>query len=213
MLDVGAKRDRTARNRTSAILGYKETDEDSLRRRQCHRVALSFRQCSFLATYLARSIYVGRLCEGKPSARNRASAPLGYKETEEDSLPKRQCHPLSFRQCCVLRRTLLVRFTQNHSTKTALQSSWPFPVARNSPGNAWVNPAWGDEQQRDLLTSWLGDKPMERASHAGNSSHYNRSVPHSAVHDADRLLRNEPGIHQVGVVGGDAVAGVGDDQA
>ena len=62
-MDVGAKRDRTARNRTSAIPGYKETEEDSLPRRQCHRVALSSRQCSSLATYLVRSIHDGRWCE------------------------------------------------------------------------------------------------------------------------------------------------------
>ena len=91
-------------NRTSALPGYKGTEEDSLPKRQCHRVALSSRQCSFLATYLARSIYVGRWCEEKPSARKRASALPGYKGTEEDSLPKRQCHrvPLSSRQCSFL---------------------------------------------------------------------------------------------------------------
>ena len=67
-------------------------------------VALSSRQCSSLATYLARSIYVGCWCEAGSGAWNRTSALPGYKETEEDSLPKRQCHrvALSSRQCSSL---------------------------------------------------------------------------------------------------------------
>ena len=94
-----AKRDRTAQKRTPAPLNYKETEKDSLPRRQCH-VALSFRQCSSLATYLARSIYAERWCDEHPPAQKRTPAILHYKETEKDSLPRRQCHvALSFRQC------------------------------------------------------------------------------------------------------------------
>ena len=111
-----------ARNRTSALLRYKETEEDSLPRRQCHRVALSSRQCSFLASYLVRSIYDEHWCEAGSRARNRAPALLGYKETEEDSLPRRQCHRWHCRLDSVLswRRTLFVRFMMNIGAKQAL---------------------------------------------------------------------------------------------
>ena len=73
-----------------------------------------------LATCLARSIYGERFREEGPCTQNRFSAIRDYKETNRDSLPRRQCHvALSSRQCRVLRRALLVRFAQNDSAKRA----------------------------------------------------------------------------------------------
>ena len=96
-----------AQNRPPAPLNYKETEKDSLPRRQCH-VALSFRQCFLPASDLARSIYEERRCDERPPAQKRTPAPLNYKETEKDPLPRRQCHvALSFRQCSLLASDLV----------------------------------------------------------------------------------------------------------
>ena len=79
------------------------------------------------ATYLARAIYEERRCDEHPPAQKRTPAPLSYKGTEKDSLPRRQCHvALSFRQCSSLRRTLLVRFTKNDGAmSTHLRGNGP----------------------------------------------------------------------------------------
>ena len=63
---------RRAWQRASAILNYKETEGDSLPRRQCHRVALSSPTVFLPATYLVRSIYAERLCDERRRAWQRA---------------------------------------------------------------------------------------------------------------------------------------------
>ena len=105
-----AKRNPLRRSVPPPPLTHKATNEHSLLQPQCHRVALSSRQCSLQATYLARSIYAELPCEAKPPAQKPSPPPLNHKAAENDPLLKQQCHPvaLSSRQCS-LQATYLAR--------------------------------------------------------------------------------------------------------